>query len=56
LIEKAKKSGIILDHSCLSGRCSSCKVLVNSGLSEATATELALSPKDISAGYILYLC
>lgn len=53
LIEGAKKSGIILDHSCLLGRCSSCKVLVNSGLSEPTTTELALSAKDISAGYIL---
>jgi CDP-4-dehydro-6-deoxyglucose reductase len=53
LIEGARKAGIILEHSCLSGRCSSCKVMVNSGLSEPTTVEMALSEKEKEAGYIL---
>jgi CDP-4-dehydro-6-deoxyglucose reductase len=53
LIEGARKSGIILDHSCLSGRCSSCRVMVDSGLSEPTTAELGLSDKDKKGGYIL---
>ncbi len=53
LVEAARKSGIILEHSCLSGRCSSCKVKVNSGLSESTTTEISLNEKEKVDGYIL---
>ncbi len=53
LVEAARKSGITLEHSCLSGRCSSCKVMVDSGLSEPTTAEISLSEKEKEAGYIL---
>ena len=53
LIEGARKSGIILEHSCLSGRCSSCMVMVDSGWSEPTTVELALSEKEREQGFIL---
>ncbi len=53
LIEGARKAGIILEHSCLSGRCSSCRVMVETGLSEPTTVEMALSEKEKEAGYIL---
>lgn len=53
LVEGARKAGITLEHSCLSGRCSSCKVIVDSGLSTPTTAELALSQKDKELGYIL---
>ena len=53
LIEGARKSGIILEHSCLSGRCSSCKVKVTSGISSATTLELGLSVDEVNAGDIL---
>jgi CDP-4-dehydro-6-deoxyglucose reductase len=53
LVEGAKKAGMTLEHSCLSGRCSSCKVVVESGVSESTTTELGLSDQDKEAGNIL---
>ncbi len=53
LVEAARKSGIIIEHSCLSGRCSSCKVKVDSGLSEPTTEEFSLNNKEREDGYIL---
>jgi CDP-4-dehydro-6-deoxyglucose reductase, E3 len=53
LIEGARKSGIILEHSCLTGRCSSCKVKVGNGVSEETISEIALTQEEIDEGYIL---
>ena len=53
LIEGARKAGITLEHSCLSGRCSSCKVMVDDGLSEPTMDEVALSQKEKKDGFIL---
>ncbi len=53
LVEAARKSGITLEHSCLSGKCSSCKVKVVSGLSEAATEEFSLNDKEREDGYIL---
>lgn len=53
LVAAAKSEGIILEHSCLLGRCSSCKVKVQSGNSSPVTGELALTPKEIENGYIL---
>ena len=53
LIEGARKAGIILEHSCLSGRCSICKVKVDSGISEAASAELGLNDEEKAAGNIL---
>lgn len=53
LIAAAKKQGVIIEHSCLLGRCSSCKVKVQSGNSLPAMGELALSKEEIEDGYIL---
>lgn len=53
LVEAAKNQGIILDHSCLSGRCSTCKIKVISGKSSPKEIEKALSLDDKTKGYIL---
>lgn len=52
-MEGARKFGIILEHSCVSGRCSSCKVKVDSGNSAPTTVELGLSDEEKKAGNIL---
>lgn len=53
LVEAARKSGIILEHSCLSGRCSSCKVKVEKGLSEPISEEFSLNEQEREDGFIL---
>lgn len=53
LVEGAKKANIILEHSCLSGRCSSCKVKVESGISATDQDEHPLSEDEKNEGYIL---
>ena len=53
IIESALKFGVHLDHSCLTGRCSSCKVQVLSGETIPEAKELSLSDLDKQQGYIL---
>lgn len=53
LVEGAKKANIILEHSCLSGRCSSCKVKVESGVSTTDQDEHPLSEVEKNEGYIL---
>lgn len=53
LVEAARKSGITIEHSCLNGRCSSCKVKVDSGLSEPTTEEFSLNNEEREDGYIL---
>ncbi len=53
LVEGARKAGITLEHSCLSGRCSSCKVNVDIGFSEPTTLEISLTEKEKNEGFIL---
>ncbi|MBS4040169.1 MAG: 2Fe-2S iron-sulfur cluster binding domain-containing protein [Flavobacteriales bacterium] len=53
IIEAALKSGIFLDHSCLTGRCSSCKFKVISGESFTEFEESPLSSFEKSEGFIL---
>ena len=53
LIEAARRAGIMLDHSCLSGRCSSCKTKVESGSSKPLSPEISLSEEEREEGYIL---
>jgi len=49
----AKEQDILIEHSCLSGRCSSCKARVLSGTSETTSFELGLSEEERNNNYIL---
>lgn len=53
VIEAALKNGIYLDHSCLTGRCSSCKFKVLSGQTTTEFEESPLSSLEKSEGFIL---
>lgn len=46
IVLAAQKRDIFLDHSCLSGRCSSCKLKVHSGETIAIQNEIALSDEE----------
>ncbi len=53
LLEAALRQGVILDYSCRTGRCSSCKGRVRSGETVAKHDELGLSAEDKANGFIL---
>lgn len=53
IIEAALKSGIFLEYSCLTGRCSSCKFKVLEGKTITDSDETPLNPGDKNEGYIL---
>lgn len=53
IIEGALQNGIFLDHSCLTGRCSSCKFRVSKGGTFTESEELPVSPEEKNQGYIL---
>jgi CDP-4-dehydro-6-deoxyglucose reductase len=53
ILNAALKENIILDHSCKTGRCQSCKAKVINGASIANSDEIGLNCDDISKGYIL---
>ncbi len=53
IIEGALRNGVFLDHSCLTGRCSSCKVKVLSGKTSCDFQEFSLSDSEKSNGFIL---
>ena len=53
IFDAAKKAGIILDHSCLIARCSSCIVKVISGQTEDKEKELVLSEKEKKENFVL---
>ena len=53
ILDAALRSGVYLEYSCKSGRCSSCKILVNTGDTIALDEETTLSEREKSDGYIL---
>jgi CDP-4-dehydro-6-deoxyglucose reductase len=53
LLDAAKDAGIVLEHSCRSGRCRSCKAQVVSGSTIPIKPDLALKPDERSAGWVL---
>lgn len=53
IIRAALKNGVFLDHSCLTGRCSSCKFKVLDGKSIASESEISLTKNDINQNFIL---
>ena len=53
IFEAAKKSNIVLEHSCLSSRCRSCVVKVLSGKTINKEDELVLTDKDKNANFVL---
>ena len=53
VFQAAKNSGVLLEHSCLSGRCSSCKAKLISGRFEHMQPETVLTAAEREAGYML---
>jgi len=53
LLDAALRQGVVLDYSCRTGRCSSCKGRVLSGETVATHDELGLSTDERVRGFIL---
>ena len=53
IFEAAKKSNIILEHSCLSSRCRSCMVKVLSGKTINKEEELVLTEEDKNENFVL---
>lgn len=53
LLDAALRQGVVLDYSCRTGRCSSCKARVRSGETAALHDEFGLSAEDKAHGFIL---
>lgn len=53
ILESARNESITIDHSCLNGRCSECKVRVVSGDFMMPSTQEGLTDKEIQEGYCL---
>lgn len=53
ILESARNESITIDHSCLSGRCSECKVRVVSGEFVMPSTQEGLTDNEVQEGYCL---
>lgn len=53
LLDAALRQGVVLDYSCRTGRCSSCKGRVRAGETAALHDETGLSAEDKAHGFIL---
>jgi CDP-4-dehydro-6-deoxyglucose reductase len=53
LLDAALRAGIVVEYSCRTGRCSTCKGRVRSGTTMALHDEVGLSPEERSNGWIL---
>jgi CDP-4-dehydro-6-deoxyglucose reductase len=53
VFEGARSNGIFLDHSCLTARCSSCKVKVTQGETQSLFNDNVLTDKERADGFIL---
>jgi CDP-4-dehydro-6-deoxyglucose reductase len=53
IFDAAKNNGIILEHSCLTARCRSCAVQVESGTTNDKYDDLVLSAEEKSSNWIL---
>ncbi|MCV2348155.1 2Fe-2S iron-sulfur cluster-binding protein [Paucibacter sp. Y2R2-4] len=53
LLDAARSAGLVLEHSCRTGRCGSCRVQVLGGQTRALLDDSLLSPEERAAGWIL---
>ncbi len=53
ILESARNESITIDHSCLNGRCSECKVRVVSGDFVMPSTQEGLTDQEVQEGYCL---
>lgn len=53
LLDAARRQGLVLEHSCRTGRCGVCKAPVLAGETRALGNEEALTPAEQAQGYVL---
>ena len=53
ILDAAQAQGIVLDHSCRTGRCGACKAKVISGSTQILKPEASLTDEELQLGYIL---
>lgn len=53
LLDAARRQGLVLEHSCRTGRCGVCRAPVLTGETRVLGGEEALSPLEQAAGYVL---
>lgn len=53
LLDAARTAGLVLEHSCRTGRCGSCKAQVTAGQTRALIGEPGLAPEERAAGWVL---
>ena len=53
ILDAARSQGIVLEHSCRTGRCGACKALVLSGDTQPIREEEILTAAEVDAGWIL---
>lgn len=53
ILEAASRQGLSLPHSCLTGRCNTCKSRIHSGVTSPLHPETGLSELEIADGWIL---
>jgi CDP-4-dehydro-6-deoxyglucose reductase len=53
ILDAARRHGLVLEHSCRTGRCGICKAQVLAGDTSALGNEEAISPEDQARGVVL---
>lgn len=53
LLDAARGAGLVLPHSCRTGRCGTCKVRLSSGLATPAGADLCLTAEERSSGWVL---
>jgi CDP-4-dehydro-6-deoxyglucose reductase len=56
ILDSARAQGIVLEHSCRTGRCGICKAPVVNGTTSILRAEESLTPEEQEAGIILTCC
>ena len=56
ILDSGRAQGVVLEHSCRTGRCGVCKVRVMRGETEVNRPEQSLSESDYQEGFVLTCC
>jgi CDP-4-dehydro-6-deoxyglucose reductase, E3 len=56
ILDAARAQGLVLEHSCKSGRCGVCKTKVLQGTTKVLQEETGLTPDEINQGMVLTCC
>lgn len=56
ILDAALRNGIVLEHSCKTGRCGVCRAKVKMGSTQVLREEEGLAAEDVAAGFVLTCC